>query len=400
LAAALAVHDRGGAPDLYERGPTDWARDREDPTDIAAGVGGAGLFSDGKFSFYPSATDLWKLRPESDLREAYSWVQALLRVHGLSPPDFPDLASMASVADEREVVRKRYESIKTPFALRQELIGELVQQLGQAVHTHFEVLNVRNSDSGLALQVRGETSSRPAAAAVLAIGRFAPLSFERVLPAAELHFERLEVGVRLEQPADTFFLREDAQMDPKLRFRLNADYECRTFCCCRNGEVVALAADGIRAISGRADKAPTGRSNVGFNVRVLDPVLASSLWEDLLPRLIALDAAVSEPIETFLHGSPGVSAVAALLGTRISDSLRDGLRALQVHAGAGALEAATIHAPAVEGIMNYPVLEHDLRVPREPIWVAGDGVGRFRGLTAALVSGYFAGIRAARFAAS
>jgi len=35
-------------------------RDHENAVDIACGVGGAGLYSDGKFSFFPSGTDIWR----------------------------------------------------------------------------------------------------------------------------------------------------------------------------------------------------------------------------------------------------------------------------------------------------------------------------------------------------
>jgi 2-polyprenyl-6-methoxyphenol hydroxylase-like FAD-dependent oxidoreductase len=44
---------------LLEMGKCLTSRDRNDSFDSANGAGGAGLFSDGKFSFYPAGTALW-----------------------------------------------------------------------------------------------------------------------------------------------------------------------------------------------------------------------------------------------------------------------------------------------------------------------------------------------------
>ena len=45
---------------IIEKGKSISNRDRNDKFDAVAGVGGAGLFSDGKFSFFPSGTNIWK----------------------------------------------------------------------------------------------------------------------------------------------------------------------------------------------------------------------------------------------------------------------------------------------------------------------------------------------------
>ena len=90
VAAALACQERGISFVVLEMGVDLRARRRADPTDIASGVGGAGLFSDGKFSFYPSATKLWELEPEGDLHDAYRRVCEIVGDHGVAAPPFPD----------------------------------------------------------------------------------------------------------------------------------------------------------------------------------------------------------------------------------------------------------------------------------------------------------------------
>jgi len=57
-------------------------------------------------------------------------------------------------------------------------------------------------------------------------------------------------------------------------------------------------------------------------------------------------------------------------------------------------------APCLEGIGLYPLTTRELRASPYPVWVAGDAAGTFRGLTASMVSGYFAGLRASCYTRS
>ena len=56
---------------LIDQGKSVLDRDRYDKLDSASGQGGAGLFSDGKFSFFPSGSGLWKLLDDDVLKKIY-----------------------------------------------------------------------------------------------------------------------------------------------------------------------------------------------------------------------------------------------------------------------------------------------------------------------------------------
>jgi uncharacterized protein len=75
---------------LVEQGPPAEARDRNRPRDLCSGVGGAGLFSDGKHSFFPSATALWSLPDQATLGQAFERTGALLRRFGVEAGPLPD----------------------------------------------------------------------------------------------------------------------------------------------------------------------------------------------------------------------------------------------------------------------------------------------------------------------
>jgi len=89
LAAAAACSARGLSVVLFEAGASVEDRNHAEHAGLTQGVGGAGLFSDGKFSFFPSATRLWRLQPETRLRQAYAWTSSKLSPLGIDCPDFP-----------------------------------------------------------------------------------------------------------------------------------------------------------------------------------------------------------------------------------------------------------------------------------------------------------------------
>ena len=50
-----------------------------------------------------------------------------------------------------------------------------------------------------------------------------------------------------------------------------------------------------------------------------------------------------------------------------------------------------IVGPTIEGVGYYPIVDEQLKIRDHAIYVAGDSVGSFRGITAAMLSGYYVG---------
>ena len=110
-------------------------------------------------------------------------------------------------------------------------------------------------------------------------------------PPAPKTFRRFEFGARLEVPSsNSFFTSPEmaSNLDPKFKARLTAPtsdqevVEFRTFCCCRDGLVCETEFDGFSTFSGRADVEPTGRSNIGFNARLLSPEHSAEIGPEVL----------------------------------------------------------------------------------------------------------------------
>jgi uncharacterized FAD-dependent dehydrogenase len=399
LAAAYACNAHGLSTLLIERGKIAEARQRDNRHDITAGIGGAGLYSDGKFSFYPSATQLWRLRPEAILREAYEWYSNLLRAFDFDCPPLPQIhPEIAPRKGSAQFFSKDYLSKYLTFDERARLISTLTEPIQQRMRTDLEVVDITPNETHVTLigrDTNGQLHSFSAQiGVVVASGRFGSLMLRNQFPREKFSFKRLEVGVRLEQPAEKFFLRNSPTIDPKrIWYDDGIAAEWRTFCCCREGEVICSRSDNILSVSGRADGPRTSRSSVGVHVRVLDESTAARAWAYLRPQLDKLTEPITEPLSTFLSNAH--SEIGIVLGPDISSLLRRGTEELLVHFPSASVDAR-LHAPTLEGVGYYPNLDEHLAFGSDRIMVAGDATGLFRGITAALVSGYFCGVCLAR----
>jgi len=369
---------------LIEQGREHTARGRADPVDLLSGIGGAGLFSDGKHSFFPSASALWTLPDASLLALAFDRTAVLLRRHGVESGPWAAQAPVEATpgAWRFKPYPSRYMSLAQRMALIAELSGVCERWTGA------RVLAARRDDGQIRLTIAHEGTTREVRtpALIVATGRLSPLWVRPWLTALGVRFgfRRLEFGVRIEAGAGSALFTRLQGVDPKLCFvEPDGATELRTFCTCRDGEVVRGEADGISAYSGRADGPPSGRSNLGLLVRIRDEALARSVAPALFAAqptsfpLAAADLATLGPV----FGEAGAATMLRALAR-----LREWCPELSDQAD------ATLYAPCIEGVGEYPL--DDGRLQAAPgVWLAGDLCGRFRGIVAGMVSGRYAALR-------
>jgi hypothetical protein len=398
LSAAAACLARGLRFLVVEAGSRLAERNHTEQRTLGTGVGGSGLYSDGKFSFYPSATALWRVADRAALEASWFWFSALAGRFGVAIPALPDLASLPPGRNGGDTGgRKDYRSLYVCYHTRRQVIETLEAEAAANLLTGADLHRIEFDGQVFRCRAicEGEVMIE-AKTMIHAGGRFAPIGLADAFSGLRLKFHRVEVGVRLEQEKGAFFLRDDPFLDPKLIWKADGGrYEWRTFCCCRDGEVVTTEVQGLVSVSGRADCPPTDRSNVGFNLRVTDPGLADEIWPDTY-RPVAGQGPAEQNLSTYLE-NPGGGPIAIALGPGASCLLAEGLQRLLSGYPALRDTPCLVVAPAIEGVGRYPELADNLRCAPFPMWVAGDATGVFRGLTAAMVSGYFAALEAAAY---
>lgn len=396
LAAAQELNGNEFRIALLDAGRSVYERDRDHPDDMASGHGGAGLYSDGKFSFFPSATALWRLPDRAALHQAYQWTSDTLGSLGLDVPPFPESPDQYT-AGNGEWVLKEYPSSYLDLPARLSLTEKLVSTLSCEVLTETQVESTVYDEARRTHVVRCSNPGRgelvlEADRLLLATGRFGPLHLDGLVDSWT--FKRLEVGVRIRQPAKRAFFADMRQLDPKLRFLTpGRQTEWRTFCACREGEAVLTRTQGLWTVSGRADGPRTGDSNIGFNTRIESPEIARAGLDHLLQTASRREGAFTVPLAPVLDREAATEELMhKIYGHEVYELLREGLVRISERFPAVRDEATELIGPTLEGVGWYPKVDGDLKSPDSPLWIAGDACGLFRGIVAAMISGCYAAL--------
>ncbi|MDP2342133.1 MAG: FAD-dependent oxidoreductase [Deltaproteobacteria bacterium] len=390
--SAAAELSTSGSVLLIEQGPPAASRRRDVPEQVLSGVGGAGLFSDGKHSFFPSASALWTLPDRAALQQAFASTAALLRAHGIDAGPMPQPTTTTTLAPG-SWQEKLYPALYVPFAERLRCIEQLWSTAADR-RLEARVVGAVRDGQRIVLDVESPQGSEQVAAGavVVATGRWSPRWTRPWLTAlgATYAFGRVEFGVRIETAASAELFARLPGVDGKLRFvDTSAEFagtEFRTFCTCREGEVVLGRAEGVSAFSGHADGPRSGRSSVGLLARSTSS--SSSAWG-------RLGQAAPERLSLRAWRAGGAQRLSSTLGERGAEVLWRGLQHLLAWCPSLVeLEDAEVFSPCIEGVGDYAVDDGSLQVAPN-VFVVGDAGGRFRGIVASMISGRYAALKIA-----
>ncbi|MGL1900897.1 MAG: hypothetical protein OCC49_02085 [Fibrobacterales bacterium] len=368
-------------------------RDRYHGKDLTCGYGGAGLFSDGKFSFFPSASELWKLPKQKQLSDSYSWVTKQLSSYSMKVPPYPKITVDEEERTEKWVLKdypSEFLSLEDRYALTDALVEESDGECLEETNIDNITYLAPSNEFILAVSSKGEQTTTIARSILFASGRFGPIDMQDY-EFIDTKFRRLEVGFRIEQPDTKSFFYKLDQIDPKLKFaQPRKNVEWRTFCACRSGETVLSDTLGFSTVSGRTDCPPTGISNIGFNTRIKDEQTAQRVWNIIKHSMKKKASYYRMPLNELYDSQSATSE-------KLGEIMGNEARALMIEGVANlGRQFPEIHdpdtciiGPTLEGVGWYPVLDENLKVPGVPAWVIGDAAGSFRGIVAAMISGHY-----------
>ncbi|WP_298966700.1 NAD(P)-binding protein [uncultured Roseibium sp.] len=401
---------------LFEAGPALSNRRHNRAEDLGTGIGGAGLFSDGKFSFFPSGTHLYRLDRKDRLENAFTDIETLLREVGIPIPTREFLSPLNGGAVSDCMHSKVYPSSYGSLEQREILTARMIQGFEYKIRTETRVSKIEMCQAGYRISFETPSARQQQEnfnAVVLATGRFGPSEFPGLMGnQISTTEQRYEFGIRIEHKNGVGFLSRVKRPDVKLILN-TAGCEVRTFCTCRDGEVWRIPYGKAAALSGRSDGPPSGYSNFGLLARFTDDRLergrdiwatlqssidqdTPALWQPLSEFLKQVTASKLNdqtngsrpwfPKEKFMRGD-----IANQLPPELYRILCEGIRVLVDQFPDIASDDTICLFPAVEGVGHFPASDATLESKRGNIWFCGDIVGRFRGLVPALVSGAYVG---------
>jgi len=367
---------------IFDMGNPISKRDHDDSIDSLIGAGGAGLFSDGKYSFYPAGTKIWDL---TGIEYSYESLSNDIKKY---IPDIPDFTKKSIINQNNkdsgyfDWKLKKYPCYYVPLDKRKEMINDLCSKIPEeSLKFRHQVMSYQKISTGYIICVKnlitGKIFDVRTKIIICAGGRFFPLYMNSININTNKIFRRIEYGVRVIGNVNnkTMKIANNDLLDPKF-IKTKGDIEYRTFCWCIDAETVLTNHLGIKTYSGRADCPSTGISNFGFNTRIKKESKDVEKYVNKLKSIKPFEIPIKD-----------VDKIVDYYGKGLGKPLINGLKSLlEEHPD---LKDTKLQGPTIEGVGYYPDIDSNLKIKGENIYCGGDNSGIFRGIIASMLSGYW-----------
>ena len=375
---------------------------------IMNGFGGAGAFSDGKYNITnqfggtlheyigkKQAIDLMKYVDEINLSHggqgtalystANSHIKKMCLQNGLHLLD----ASVRHLGTDINYI----------------VLKNLYEELSAKVEFHFNapVEEVRKTEEGFAIVSRGQVFT--GAQCVISAGRSGSKWMETVCRDLQIptRSNRVDIGVRVELPAEVFAHLTDELYESKIIYRTEKFQDLvRTFCMNPHGVVVNENTNGIVTVNGHSYEDPAKHTaNTNFALLVskhfTEPFKDSNGYGESVARLSNMlggggqrstQGRIEEAfIEPTLSATPG--DLSLVMPKRILDGIIEMIYALDKIAPGTANDDTLLYGVEVKFYNMEVEIDHTLQTRHRGLYVIGDCSGVTHSLSHASASGVF-----------
>jgi len=392
------------------------------PCNIMCGIGGAGLFSDGKLNFIHKLgkTDLTQFLQADRARELIDETELLFNRFGMDGPTYPtDMAKAKEIRKNAKrygidllIIRQKHLGSEHLPRHITRMMDHIISQ-GVTVHTGEEVTDVVVEDGA----VRGvvTTKGRYASAnVILAPGRAGADWVGKLAQKYGLGVEQrgIEVGVRVEVHNDIMQDLCDVIYDPTFFIQTTKyDDQTRTFCTNQGGFVSIENYRDFVCVNGHAYLAKKSENtNFAFLSKVVlnEPVTDNQSYGESIGRLATLIGGGKPILQRFGdlkrgrrstwqrigHGyiQPTLTNVvcgdiAMALPERILTNLVEGLERLNCVVPGVFNDETLLYAPEIKFFATQIETDSHLETGIKGMYVAGDGPGVAGNIVAASATG-------------
>lgn len=418
LIAGLYLAEKGAEVVFVEKGKTVWERKAEVKVDLIHGVGGAGLFSDGKLNFSPDiGTNLVGIIGRDRTWKLILEVEEIFRRFGVEAKDEKEEKKaelMVKAAKEgiRYIPARQAHigSDKLP-----EVIGKIQEELEKKGAKFYCGEEAVDFDIGVLLTASGKKISFDNL--LLAPGRSGARWLEGIVKSKGIEFvyNPVDIGVRVEVSSLIMKDITEINWDPKIYITTPTyDDSVRTFCVSPFGYVVKEQYKNFVLVNGHSrSDVRSENTNFAFLVKV-------NLTEPL-ENTNAYGEAIAFEATTIGGGKPILQRLGDLMKGRrstwhrisksyVEPTLRDvtpgdismampyrfvkdvleGLEILNRLIPGVADDSTLIYAPEIKFHGLKVLTDRKLQTNIENVYVAGDGAGLSRGIVGAAASGLLA----------
>ncbi|MFW6082380.1 MAG: NAD(P)/FAD-dependent oxidoreductase [Desulfosalsimonas sp.] len=391
------------------------------PCDVLCGIGGAGLFSDGKLNFIPrlGKTDLTQFMPPAEAQALIDETECVFDAFGMTGPVFP--TDIQHARDLRKHARKHGIDL---LIIRQkhlgsdrlpEYIGRMQSRLEKTttIRTMEPVTDVVPEAPGR-IRVISEKNQYLAESVILAPGRAGADWVSQLARryGISMHHRGIEVGVRVEVHREIMDDLCNVIYDPTF-FIQTAKYddETRTFCTNNGGFVTQENYRGFVCVNGHAYmNRKSGNTNFAFLSKVIltDPVTDNQAYGESIGRLASLigggrpllqrmgdlkrgrrstwarieKSTISPTLKNVVCGD-----IAMALPERILTNIMEGMDKLNQVLPGVSNDETLLYAPEIKFFATQVETTDTLETPVPGLFVAGDGPGVAGNIVSAAATG-------------
>ncbi|GAB6097067.1 FAD-dependent oxidoreductase [Desulfatiferula olefinivorans] len=393
-----------------------------DPCHILSGIGGAGLFSDGKLNYIPKLgkTDLTQFMPRSEAQALIDETEAIFNRFGMDgevyPTDMPKAEAIRKTAKQNGInlliiKQKHLGSDHLPSHIARfhdHLIANKVR-----IHTDEEALDIRVTEGRVTGLVTNKAEYK-APNLILAPGRVGAewVSKQAQALGVGLSQRGIEIGVRVEVHNDIMQDLCKVIYDPTFFIRTpKYDDETRTFCTNRGGFVSTESYKNFVCVNGHAlmDR-KSDNTNFAFLSKVIltEPVTDNLAYGESVGYLSSLIGGGKPILQRFgdlkrgrrstwsrIRNSyieptlPDVVCgdIAMTLPERILTNLVEGLEKLDRVVPGVTNDETLLYAPEIKFFSTQIDSSNDLETEINGMFIAGDGPGVAGNIVSAAATG-------------
>lgn len=380
------------------------------PCNILCGVGGAGLFSDGKLNFIHKLgkTDLLQFMELSDAKALIDETESIYNRFDMDGPVFP--TDMEKAKEIRKEARKNGIDL---LLIKQKHLGsdnlpnhiakmaEYVENKGVVFHHSEEVVNivVKNGNVTGVVTKRATYSGDNV---ILAPGRVGAEWVGKIAKTHGINVSQrgIEVGVRVEVHNEIMQDLCSVIYDPTFFIRTSRyDDQTRTFCTNFGGFVALENYQDFVCVNGHAymDR-KSANSNFAFLSKIVltDPVEDNQAYGESIGKLASIIGGGKPILQRFGDLKRGRRStwrrvknsyieptlknvtcgdIAMALPERILTNLIDGLKQLNMVVPGVSNDETLLYAPEIKFFATQIETDNNLETKVNGLYVAGDGPG-------------------------
>jgi uncharacterized FAD-dependent dehydrogenase len=392
------------------------------PCNILCGIGGAGLFSDGKLNYIHKLgkTDLTQFMPLKESRSLIDETEKIFNAFGMDGPVYPtDMA-------EAENIRKKAKRFGIDLLIiKQKHLGseclpkhisgmsDFIKSKGVVIHTSEEARDVLVENN----RVAGLVTNRKkyfAGNIILAPGRVGADWVGKLAQKYGIGLKQrgIEVGVRVEVHNDIMQDLCEVIYDPAFFIQTGKyDDQTRTFCTNRGGFVSLESYSNFVCVNGHAYlNKKSQNTNFAFLSKVVltEPVTDNQAYGESIGNLASLIGGGKPILQRFGdlkrgrrstwnrvnkgYIAPTLTSVicgdiAMALPERIMTNIMEGLEKLNLVVPGVSNDETLIYAPEIKFFATQIMTTSDLETKIKGMYVAGDGPGVAGNIVSASATG-------------